>query len=99
MEVLLLTRTLTLTPQQWDSNPTTTTAIFKVLHLVRDVRGVLLSRLKLEAFCGDTAPLLCARPLCQVVMVGIIVGAGCGNGVGCGGDGGGGCVAGASYKI
>jgi len=37
-----------------------------VLHLVRDARGVLLSRLKLEAFCGDAAPLLCARPLCQV---------------------------------
>jgi len=32
---------------------------------VRDVRGVIHSRLKLEAFCGDSQPLLCARPLCS----------------------------------
>ena len=32
---------------------------------MRDVRGVIHSRLKLEAFCGDAQPLLCARPLCS----------------------------------
>ena len=36
----------------------------KVLHLVRDPRAVLHSRLQLEAFCGNT-PRVCVQPLCQ----------------------------------
>lgn len=36
----------------------------KVLHLVRDPRAVLHSRLQLEAFCGNT-PRACVQPLCQ----------------------------------
>ncbi len=36
----------------------------KVLHLVRDPRAVLHSRLQLEAFCART-PRACVQPLCQ----------------------------------
>lgn len=60
-------------PNHWACRGAATTShaiappSFKVLHLVRDVRGVLLSRLSLEAFCGDQTPLACATPLCNVI--------------------------------
>lgn len=38
----------------------------KVLHLVRDPRAVLYSRLALEAFCGKKGGTReCVQPLCQ----------------------------------
>jgi hypothetical protein len=38
----------------------------KVLHLVRDPRAVLYSRLSLEAFCGNKGGARdCVQPLCQ----------------------------------
>ena len=47
-------------------NPSDGTS-FKILHIVRDPRGILNSRLKLPAFCSMRSPLDCAEEICRTM--------------------------------